>query len=84
MKAWRAFYGLPARHSITFPNVAARAGELVPYEAEQEAIHGNVSLRAQEKALRLIAEAVAAKGHTFGDKLGVPFVRSVVPCHRAA
>jgi putative DNA-invertase from lambdoid prophage Rac len=39
------------------------SGELVPYEAEQEAIREIVSLRAQGKALRAIAEAVAAKGH---------------------
>jgi DNA invertase Pin-like site-specific DNA recombinase len=38
-------------------------GELVPYEAEQEAIREIVSLRAQGKALRAIAQAVAAKGH---------------------
>jgi len=39
------------------------AGELVQQEAEQEAIREIVSLRAQGKALRAIAEAVAAKGH---------------------
>jgi putative DNA-invertase from lambdoid prophage Rac len=38
-------------------------GELVPYEAEQEAIREIVSLRAKGKALRAIAQAVAAKGH---------------------
>ena len=38
-------------------------GELVPYEAEQEAIREIVSLRAQGKALRAIAQAVAAKGY---------------------
>jgi putative DNA-invertase from lambdoid prophage Rac len=38
-------------------------GELVPYEAEQEAIREIVSLRAQGNALRAIAQAVAAKGH---------------------
>jgi hypothetical protein len=31
-----------------------QGGRLVPYEAEQEAIHGNVSLRAQDKARGLI------------------------------
>ena len=38
-------------------------GELVPHEAEQEAIREMVALRAQGKALRAIAEAVQAKGH---------------------
>jgi hypothetical protein len=42
--------------------LTGEGSQLVPYEAEQEAVHGNVLLRAQEKALRLIAEAVAAKG----------------------
>jgi hypothetical protein len=36
------------------------AGELVPHEAEQEAICEMVALRAQGKALRAIAEAVQA------------------------
>ena len=39
------------------------SGELVPHEAEQEAIREIVKLRAQGKALRAIAKAVAAKGH---------------------
>jgi putative DNA-invertase from lambdoid prophage Rac len=39
------------------------SGELVPHEAEQEAICEIVALRAQGKALRAIAHAVAAKGH---------------------
>jgi putative DNA-invertase from lambdoid prophage Rac len=38
-------------------------GDLVPHEAEQEAIREIVSLRAQGNALRAIAQAVAAKGH---------------------
>jgi putative DNA-invertase from lambdoid prophage Rac len=38
-------------------------GELVPHDAEQEAIREMVALRAQGKALRAIAEALAAKGH---------------------
>ena len=38
-------------------------GELVPHEAEQEAIREIVSLRAQGNALRAIVQAVAAKGH---------------------
>jgi hypothetical protein len=36
------------------------SGELVPHEAEQEAICEMVALRAQGKALRAIAEAVQA------------------------
>src|SRR5271157_887667 len=39
------------------------AGELVPHEAEQEAIREIFALRAQGKPLRAIAEAVAEKGH---------------------
>jgi putative DNA-invertase from lambdoid prophage Rac len=39
------------------------SGELIPHEAEQEAIREIRSLRAKGKALRSIAEAVAAKGH---------------------
>jgi putative DNA-invertase from lambdoid prophage Rac len=38
-------------------------GELIPYEAEQEAISQIVALRAQGKPLRAIAEAAAAQGH---------------------
>jgi putative DNA-invertase from lambdoid prophage Rac len=38
-------------------------GELIPHEAEQEAIREIAGLRAQGKPLRTIAEAVRAKGH---------------------
>ena len=38
-----------------------KSGELVPHEAEQEAIQEIVALRAQGKPLRAIAEAVATK-----------------------
>jgi hypothetical protein len=38
-------------------------GELVPHEAEQEAIREMVALRAQGKALRAIAAVAQAKGH---------------------
>ena len=38
-------------------------GDLVPHEAEQEAIREIAGLRAQGKPLRTIAEAVRAKGH---------------------
>ncbi len=38
-------------------------GELVPHEAEQEAIREMVALRAQGKALRAIADAMRARGH---------------------
>jgi putative DNA-invertase from lambdoid prophage Rac len=39
------------------------AGELVPHEAEQEVIREIVAMRTKGKALRAIAEAVAAQGH---------------------
>jgi hypothetical protein len=39
---------VPRRCSIG--RLTGEDGQLVPYEAEQEAIHGNVSLHAQEKA----------------------------------
>ena len=39
------------------------SGELVPHEAEQEAIREMVALRAHGKPLRAIAKAVATKGH---------------------
>jgi putative DNA-invertase from lambdoid prophage Rac len=38
-------------------------GELVPHEAEQEAIREMAALRAEGEALRAIATAMAAKGH---------------------
>jgi putative DNA-invertase from lambdoid prophage Rac len=38
-------------------------GELVPHEGEQGAIREILTLRAQGKALRAIADAMAAKGH---------------------
>jgi putative DNA-invertase from lambdoid prophage Rac len=38
------------------------SGELIPYEAEQEAIREIIALRAQGKPLRAIAEAVQAEG----------------------
>jgi putative DNA-invertase from lambdoid prophage Rac len=38
-------------------------GDLVPHEAEQETIREIVSLRAQGKTLRTIADAVTTKGH---------------------
>jgi putative DNA-invertase from lambdoid prophage Rac len=39
------------------------SGELVPHEAEQEAIREIVALRGQGNPLRAIAEAIQAKGH---------------------
>jgi hypothetical protein len=56
-----------SRHDVYVFNVApdfrrGESGELVPHEAEQAAIREIVSLRAQGKALRVIAQAVAAKG----------------------
>jgi hypothetical protein len=38
-------------------------GELVSHEAEQEAIREMIALRAQGKALRVIAAAAQARGH---------------------
>jgi putative DNA-invertase from lambdoid prophage Rac len=38
-------------------------GELVPHEAEQEAIREMAALRAEGEALSAIATAMAAKGH---------------------
>ena len=38
-------------------------GELVPHEAEQEAIREMIALRAEGNALRAIAAVVQAKGH---------------------
>jgi putative DNA-invertase from lambdoid prophage Rac len=38
-------------------------GELVPHEAEQEAIREMAALRAEGEALRAIATAMAARGH---------------------
>jgi putative DNA-invertase from lambdoid prophage Rac len=38
-------------------------GELVPHEAEQEAIREMAALRAEGEALRTIAQAMQAKGH---------------------
>ena len=38
-------------------------GELVPHEAEQEAIREKAALREQGRPLRSIADAVRSKGH---------------------
>ncbi len=38
-------------------------GELVPHEAEQEAIRAMIALRAQGRSLRAIADVMRAKGH---------------------
>jgi hypothetical protein len=43
-------------------------GELVSHEAEQEAIPEMIALCAQGKALRAIATAMAAKGHTISHE----------------
>jgi putative DNA-invertase from lambdoid prophage Rac len=48
---------------VPFGYRCGESGELFPNEAEQEVIREIVSLRAQGKALRAIAQAVAAKGH---------------------
>jgi putative DNA-invertase from lambdoid prophage Rac len=52
------------------------AGELVPHEAEQEAIAEMVALRAQGKALRAIAEAVQARGHRISHEGVAGFLRA--------
>jgi putative DNA-invertase from lambdoid prophage Rac len=54
------------------------SGELVPHEAEQEAIREIVLLRAQGNALRAVAQAVAAKGH----KLSHEGVAGVLRAHQ--
>jgi putative DNA-invertase from lambdoid prophage Rac len=56
-------------------------GELVPYEAEQEAIREIVSLRAQGNALRAIAQTVAAEGHKLSHE-GVARVLRATRCGR--
>jgi putative DNA-invertase from lambdoid prophage Rac len=48
---------------VPFGYRCGESGELFPNEAEQEVIREIVSLRAQGKALRAIAQAVAAKGY---------------------
>jgi putative DNA-invertase from lambdoid prophage Rac len=48
---------------VPFGYRRGESGELVPHEAEQETIREIVSLRSQGKALRAIAQAVAAKGY---------------------
>ena len=57
------FYRLGLLGKVPFGFRRGDAGELVPHDAEQEAIREIVSLRAKGKALRAIAQAVAAKGH---------------------
>ena len=67
MKAWRAFYGLPARHSITFPNVAAPPGFL----ACREATPPWAALR--ESDMRLISLSQLRDDELRGAKhLGLP------------
>jgi putative DNA-invertase from lambdoid prophage Rac len=46
-------------------------GELVPHEAEEEAIREMAALRVQGEALRAIATAMAAKGHRMISHEGV-------------
>jgi putative DNA-invertase from lambdoid prophage Rac len=48
---------------VPFGYRCGESGELFPNEAEQEVIREIVSLRAQGKALRAIAQAVAPKGY---------------------
>jgi len=58
-------------------------GELVPHEAEQEAIREMVTLRAQGKALRAIADAVQAKGHQISHEGVSGVLKSIITiiCH---
>jgi putative DNA-invertase from lambdoid prophage Rac len=46
---------------VPFSFRRGESGELVPHEAQQEAVREIVALRAQGKPLRAIAEAVAAR-----------------------
>jgi putative DNA-invertase from lambdoid prophage Rac len=48
---------------IPFGVRRGESGELVPHEAEQEAMREMVALRGQGKTLRAIAEAMRARGH---------------------
>src|SRR3984885_7040597 len=57
-------------------------GELVPYEAEQEAIGEIVSLRAQGNVLRAIAQAVAAKGHKLSHESVAGGLKGAGGCRR--
>jgi len=49
--------------TVPFGYRRGESGELVPHEAEQEAIREMAALRAQGRPLRAIAEAMGAKGH---------------------
>ena len=63
MKADQKARGRYLGGKVPFGFRRGESGELVPHEAEQEAICEIVALRAQGKALRAIAETLAAKGH---------------------
>ncbi len=63
MKADQKARGCYLGGKVPFAWRRGESGELVPHKAEQEVIREMVSLRAQGKALRAIAEAVQAKGH---------------------
>ena len=54
-------------------------GDLTPHEAEQSAIREMVSLRAEGKALRAVAEAMRAKGL----KISHEGVKGVLAAHSA-
>jgi hypothetical protein len=54
-------------------------GELAPHEGEQAAIRKMMALRAQGKALRVIAEAMRAKGF----KISHEGVKGVLAAHSA-
>ena len=53
--------GISVARSLGFR--LGESGDLVPHEAEQEAICEMVELRAQGRSLRAIADAVRANGH---------------------
>jgi putative DNA-invertase from lambdoid prophage Rac len=64
----------------------SESGDLVPHEAEQETIREIVALRAQGRPLRVIAEAVAAKGHRLSHEgvAGVLRASGVLPAKMAS
>ena len=62
MKADQKARGRYLGGNVPFGFRRGEDGELVPHEAEQEAIREMVALRAQGRPLRAIADAVRAKG----------------------
>lgn len=62
--------------TVPFGFRRGESGELVPHEAEQEAIREMVALRAEGRPLRAIAEAVRAKGHKLSHEGVAGILRS--------